>query len=447
MKRYIYLTAALLGAMGLLAPSAEAGNLTALRVSNHDGTSRVVFDLSEMPVSWTSSYNEADRSLTLNLGGTKNGLTAPVAQNSSKTGVLKGVGLQNVNGSLQVTLTANRDVQHHAFTLKNPTRIIVDLFSNYSQQTTKDINKSIKYSKISNTVGEGKIQAFALAVDNTSPMVASHVPEGKALSGIQQKHTAAIGAKVKGRSFEQPYTVASNGAVDLERIGNRGTLRYTPNRGYFIEEKRPSLQAKAGKQSFTITSVNTPRKENALTLYTSSYGNSTKTNDFGYEVTVANRKVVSHRKGNSPIGANQYVLSGHGESRDALRKLKVGTPVTIQNRQDLAQVSTAGGAAVQGGTLVMKNGRYVGADTSNNEARSFIGTTKDHDLVVLTVDKAGINSVGVTEKEGAALLSKMGATDGFELSNQGSVDVLVNDAYVHKASSAPSTYEDIIIIK
>nr|WP_252894602.1 phosphodiester glycosidase family protein [Veillonella denticariosi] len=81
----------------------------------------------------------------------------------------------------------------------------------------------------------------------------------------------------------------------------------------------------------------------------------------------------------------------------------------MQNRQDLAQVSTAGGAAVQGGTLVMKNGRYVGADTSNNEARSFIGTTKDHDLVVLTVDKVGINSVGgVTEKEGAALLSKMG---------------------------------------
>nr|WP_252894568.1 AMIN domain-containing protein [Veillonella denticariosi] len=354
MKRYIYLTAALLGAMGLLAPSAEAGNLTALRVSNHDGTSRVVFDLSEMPVSWTSSYNEADRSLTLNLGGTKNGLTAPVTQNSSKTGVLKGVGLQNVNGSLQVTLTANRDVQHHAFTLKNPTRIIVDLFSNYSQQTTKDINKSIKYSKISNTVGEGKIQAFALAVDNTSPMVASHVPEGKALSGIQQKHTAAIGAKVKGgRSFEQPYTVASNGAVDLERIGNRGTLRYTPNRGYFIEEKRPSLQAKAGKQSFTITSVNTPRKENALTLYTPpSYGNSTKTNDFGYEVTVANGKVVSHRKGNSPIGANQYVLSGAWRVSKRLAQVK--------GRNTCYNSKSTGFSAGQYRRRCCRSGRYTG---------------------------------------------------------------------------------------
>ena len=48
------------------------------------------------------------------------------------------------------------------------------------------------------------------------------------------------------------------------------------------------------------------------------------------------------------------VLSGHGESRDALRKLKVGTPITIQNRPELAQVSTTGGAALQAGTMVLK---------------------------------------------------------------------------------------------
>jgi len=153
------------------------------------------------------------------------------------------------------------------------------------------------------------------------------------------------------------------------------------------------------------------------------------------------------QKGNSKIGENQYVLSGHGESRDALRKLKVGTPITIQNRPELAQVNTTGGAALQAGTMVLKNGNYVGADGTNNKARSFIGTTKDHNLVVLTVDKAGLQSVGVTQQEGAQLLSKLGVVDGAELSNQGSVDLVVNDTYVHKATSNPTTYEDIVIIK
>ena len=75
--------------------------------------------------------------------------------------------------------------------------------------------------------------------------------------------------RVKGGSFDRPYSVASDGTIDLERISNRGTVRYTPNRGYFIEEKRPLLQAKTQKDTFLITSVNTGRKENALTLYTS----------------------------------------------------------------------------------------------------------------------------------------------------------------------------------
>lgn len=447
MKRYLYMTFAVLGFLGSTIPYAEAGNLTGVRVSNHEGTSRIVLDVSEMPVSWTKSYNESTHALTLNLGGTTNGLTGPVAQNNTKTGVLKGIGLQPVNGALQVTLTANKDVQHHEFTLEKPSRIVVDLFSSYAQQTTKDVNKSVTYSKINNTVAEGKIQAFALSVDNDSPMVVAHVPEGKTLSSVIQSHTAIIGAKVKGGSFDRPYSVASDGTIDLERISNRGTLRYTPNRGYFIEEKRPLLQAKTQKDTLLITSVNTGRKENALTLYTSAYGPSTKTNDFGYEVTVANGKVVSGQKGNSKIGENQYVLSGHGESRDALRKLKVGTPITIQNRPELAQVSTTGGAALQAGTMVLKNGNYVGADETHNKARSFIGTTKDHNLVVLTVDKAGLQSVGVTQQEGAKLLSKLGVVDGAELSNQGSVDLVVNDTYVHKASPNPTTYEDIVIIK
>ena len=417
MKRYLYMTFAVLGLLGSTVPHAEAGNLTGVRVSNHEGTSRIVLDVSEMPVSWTQSYNEETHALTLNLGGTTNGLTGPISQNDKKTGVLNGIGLQPVNGALRVTLTANKDVQHHEFALEKPSRIVVDLFSGYAQQTTKDVNKSVTYSKINNTVAEGKIQAFALTVDNDSPMVVAHVPEGKPLSSVTQAHTAIIGAKVKGGSFERPYSVASDGAIDLERISNRGTLRYTPNRGYFIEEKKPLLQARTKNESFVITSVDTVRKENALTLYTSTYGPSTKTNEYGYD-----------------------------ESGNALRKLKVGTPITIQNREELAQVSTTGGASLEVGTMVMKGGRYVGADESNNKGRSFIGTTKEHDLVVLTVDKSELQSVGVTQKEGAQLLSKLGVVDGAELSNQGSIDIVINDNYVHK-SSAPMSYEDIVIIK
>lgn len=96
MKRYLYMTFAVLGLLGSTVPHAEAGNLTGVRVSNHEGTSRIVLDVSEMPVSWTQSYNEETHALTLNLGGTTNGLTGPISQNDKKTGVLKGIGLQPI---------------------------------------------------------------------------------------------------------------------------------------------------------------------------------------------------------------------------------------------------------------------------------------------------------------------------------------------------------------
>lgn len=446
MKQYIF--------MGLLAVSmcsisshAEAGNLTNVRVSNHDGTSRIVLDLSEMPASWTSSYNDANRVLTLQLGNTGNSLTSSISQNTTKTGVLKGVGLQPVNGALQVSLTANGDVQHHVFSLSNPARIVVDLFSGYAQQTTKDVNGSVSYSKISNIVPEGKIQAVALRASSDSPMVVAHVPGGKSLDSINQSYTAAVGAKILGKSFERPYAVADNGAVDLGRMSSRGTLRYTPNRGYFIEEKKPSLLAKTPSQILTITAVNTPRKENSLNLYTSDYGPSTKTNDFGYEVTVENGRVVSGQKRDSTLRTHQFVLSGHGAATEVLRKLKIGTPISIEQRPELAHVSTAGGASIGLGTMVLQNGTYIGSSESPNVGRSFIGTTKDNHVVILTVDKSGLTSVGVTQKEGAHMLLKMGATDAVELTNQGSVDIKVSDKYVHKGTTTPSNYEDIIIIK
>lgn len=98
MKRYLYMTFAVLGLLGSTVPHAEAGNLTGVRVSNHEGTSRIVLDVSEMPVSWTQSYNEETHALTLNLGGTTNGLTGPISQMIKKREFLKALAYNRLMG-------------------------------------------------------------------------------------------------------------------------------------------------------------------------------------------------------------------------------------------------------------------------------------------------------------------------------------------------------------
>ncbi|MDU7715671.1 MAG: phosphodiester glycosidase family protein [Veillonella sp.] len=384
--------------------TACAGDLTAVRVSDYDGASRIVFDMTELPLSWTKSYNANQNTVTLNLANTTNKISNAADRTTHKIGVLKGMSFQPTNDGLQVRLSANQSINYHAFTLSNPNRVVVDLFSDYSQKTTKSVGASIQTANIKTAVNEGLIHAYA-------------------------------------------YSVSASGEVDLNRIQSVGVLRYTPSRGYFIEEKKPLLQAKTPKSTLVITTVNGPRRNNALTLYTSSFGESTNTNGFGYEVTVSNGKVLKVGNGNSALGNNQFVLSAHGEAIASLKSLKVGTSVVLQPRQELAKVETAGGAMVEGGTLVLHNGSYVGPKDSTNRSRSFIGTTKDEKLVVATVDKHNASSVGVTLEEGANLLTSLGAINGFELSNQGSVDVEVDGHYTHKGNETPSTYEKILIIK
>lgn len=426
---------------------AHAGDLTAVRVSDYDGASRIVFDMTELPLSWTKSYNASQNTVTLNMANTTNKISNAADRTPHKVGVLKGMSFQPIDNGLQVRLSANQSVNYHAFTLSNPNRVVIDLFSDYSQKTTKNVGASIQTTNIKTTVNEGSIRAYAMTVNSDAPMVVASVPSGKPLGSIAQQHIASVGLAVPGKSFDKPYSVSTSGEVDLNRIQSVGVLRYTPSRGYFIEEKKPLLQAKTPKSTLVITAVNGPRRNNALTLYTSSYGESTQTNEYGYEVTVSNGKVLKVGKGNSVLGANQFVLSAHGEAIASLKPLKVGTPVVLQPRQELAKVETAGGAAVEGGTLVLHNGNYVGPKESTNRSRSFIGTTKDEKLVVATIDKQNASSVGATLEEGADLLTSLGAVNGFELSNQGSVDIEVDGHYVHKGNEAPSAYEKILIIK
>ena len=81
-----------------------------------------------------------------------------------------------------------------------------------------------------------------------------------------------------------------------------------------------------------VSSVNGTRYTDYLVVYTSAYGSNTKTNIYGYEVTVVDG-VVTSVGGNSsdiPVGNNSFVVSGHGTMRDWLSETVIpGMRVTF----------------------------------------------------------------------------------------------------------------------
>ncbi len=66
------------------------------------------------------------------------------------------------------------------------------------------------------------------------------------------------------------------------------------------------------------------RGANQLIMYTPAFGERTGTNDFGYEVTVVDGRVVSRGGNNSPIPQDGFVLSGHGAAGTWLSANTIG---------------------------------------------------------------------------------------------------------------------------
>ena len=137
MKKSMLVATLALALSSFASLNALAGDLTGIRVSNSDGYSRVVMDLTSEAKNYTTNYNKETHVLTFLLKDTTNKMAKPIEQNTTKTGVLTGVGLQSKDSQLQLNLNANQDVNYNAFVLKNPNRLVVDLFSNYAQKTTK----------------------------------------------------------------------------------------------------------------------------------------------------------------------------------------------------------------------------------------------------------------------------------------------------------------------
>lgn len=73
------------------------------------------------------------------------------------------------------------------------------------------------------------------------------------------------------------------------------------------------FSASAKTVTVTAASINAVRGGGELVIYTPEMGNTTGTNEWGYEVIIEDNKAVKFNKGNSTIPQNGFVLSGHDE--------------------------------------------------------------------------------------------------------------------------------------
>lgn len=124
-------------------------------------------------------------------------------------------------------------------------------------------------------------------------------------------------------------SAVANGLVLSGAPGAQAQLLFSHFKiGDTVRFIRPVVRA----ATLTANSTNTARGTNQLVIYTATFGASTNTNSFGYELTVENGIVTKAGGNNSPIPAAGFVLSGHGTAGDWLSaNAIIGSRVALAN--------------------------------------------------------------------------------------------------------------------
>ncbi|MGH2688234.1 MAG: phosphodiester glycosidase family protein, partial [Actinomycetota bacterium] len=206
----------------------------------------------------------------------------------------------------------------------------------------------------------------------------------------------------------------------------------------------------------SLSAVNTPREADQLVLYTSAYGASTGTNQFGTELTAAvetpgrillDQTVVlrlgelRQNAGDMPILPGTVVLSGHGAAADALHDLWARVQKGVAGTQVLLRLESdqPAGQSLGGTPILVRDGKRwgegAGSFGGDRHPRTMVGWTAAGEVLLVTVDgrQPGF-SEGMTLGEAADLMIGLGAVEAINLDGGGSTTFVVKGSVANQPS-------------
>ncbi len=445
---------------------AMAAGLTSMRFHSGSEHDRVVYEFTDMPV-YTTAISGDGRTLTLDLADTSyKGFSAVPAKGSR----IESIAYNKKGKHLIVTMKLKAGLSYQVRTLKNPTRLFIDVLPDTSAATstagTAASKPAVTATKGSSTgmpgtidgdyVQEiapgltehtyvywddyGKVSAWLLEADPARYRLVPTLAKGKipgreAVSGIVARAGGVAGINAS-------YFAPAGDILGVTQINGQtvGTTYYTRSAFGLRKDGTPVFgkisydgTVTMGSVSVSMAVVNCELQADRHVIYNRSYGSSTGTNEYGREYIVRGGRVTDIRQNDSPIPADGVVISVHGTAADALAGVQVGDTVTIE--ENLGDGWQNMDFIIGCGPRLVENGRvHVTADEEDFPAdirigrapRSAVGITKDGRYLLAVVDGRQSHSVGLTLTDWAKLLVKFGAQDALNLDGGGSSDLVVN---------------------
>ena len=203
-------------------------------------------------------------------------------------------------------------------------------------------------------------------------------------------------------------------------------------------------EATLHENAWQIDGANRIRYADELIVYTQENGFTTRTNNYGWEIIVKDKRVVGWAEGNALIPENGYVLSGHGKAAQWLRNLEIGNHIEANWELQPDWLEDGVIHAIGGGPRLLQNGElFITADeerfqsdiTQGRAPRTALGFTAAGELLLMTVNgRQGNISIGMTLQELAELMRNLGAVEAMNLDGGGSSTMVVRGIVLNAPS-------------
>ena len=442
-RRFMLLLAVFL----LLLPSSAQAQVTSMRVGSGAARIRIVLDL-DSPAKLKDQSTLDRISLDIDTAA-KNRIQRELNDASVSEVVLEKTGKKSAR--LQVSL--KKPAQHKVLVLKNPNRIVIDVYRIQIIKVSKDLGNGLQYTFWQDDMSGLPVRLYVLRLAPDSGYYLKPFPGAVYANGRGKlsRATASVGARaaVNACYFDTDGWVIGNCKWNDRYYG----VESSPRSAFVVDrEGKPSVQKDLAYQGtvtlpggrvLAILGMNRQRITDDLVLFNGNYGKGTRTNEHGREIRIRQGRAVEiATKGNMSLDSGSIVLSGHGVNADALANVRKGDRVAVSQTLG-SRMADEAQLVVGAGPLLLENGQVnvrireetIAPDIAFGRApRTGAGVTADGTVLLMVVDGRSQHSAGMTLKEFAQYLKRFGAVSAVNFDGGGSSEMVLDGKVMNRPS-------------
>ena len=437
----------LLAVFVLFLQSSARAQITGMRVGSGAARIRIVLDM-DSPAKFKDSSNQNEINLEIDTAA-KNKLQRTLSDASVSDITVEKAGKKNA----RLYISLKKPAQYKVLVLKNPNRIVIDVYRIQIIKISKDLGKGLQYTFWQDDMSGLPVRLYVLSLAPDSGYYLKPFPGAVHANGRGKllRAAAATGARaaVNACYFDTDGWVVGNCKWNDSFYG----VEPSPHSAFVVDrEGKPSVEKDLayqgtvtlpGGRALTILGMNRQRITNDLVLFNRNYGSGTRTNEHGREIRIRQGRAVEiATKGNMPLDGNSFVLSGHGKNADALSQVKRGDRVTV-NQTLGSRLADEARLVVGAGPLLLEKGQVnvrireeaIAPDIAFGRApRTGAGITADGTVLLMVVDGRSQQSAGMTLKEFAQYLKRFGAVSAVNFDGGGSSEMVLDGKIMNRPS-------------